>query len=285
MSESHSVDALLSQVESKQSEKIDAPVAIDPKPEAKASPEPEATTSGDEYSDDDAPAADEGKSSDDSTPQDEYGNSVAQPKMYTEEEVNRMMRERFSRSNFSKDQQQQAQQAQKDGFQFDENSDQSWDQQLEKFVERTVTNLSKKQQEAQWQQQEAVKQQVFEDKFTTGMSKYGDFKEVVGSKPITNAMLMAARDLENPAAFIYAASKQHPQEIERIAKLDNYQQMVEIGRLEERMRKAKAATKASKPIAPVKGDMPDSKNTGKVSIDDRIRQAEKREMNRRQSRR
>jgi len=114
------------------------------------------------------------------------------------------------------------------------------------------------------------------------MSKYQDFRDVVGSKPITNAMLMAIRNIENPAAFIYAASKQHPQEIERIAKLDHYDQMVEMGRLEERMKKARTATKAAKPVISPKGDTPNDRDNSRLSIDDKIRQAERREMKRRQ---
>jgi hypothetical protein len=283
MSEPKSVDALLNQVEDEKPVVAPKPVEEIKAPEPES--EPEDNTQDDDYNDEAEPQSEPEKAQE-SQDADEYGNPVAKPKLYTEEEVNRMMRERFSRSRIPQDQQQmqmqQAQQAHKDGFTFDENSNDSWEVQLEKFVERTVTNISKKQQEAEWQQREAMKQQEFEDKFTTGMSKYQDFRDVVGSKPITNAMLMAIRNIENPAAFIYAASKQHPQEIERIAKLDHYDQMVEMGRLEERMKKARTATKAAKPVISPKGDTPNDRDNSRLSIDDKIRQAERREMKRRQ---
>jgi hypothetical protein len=293
MSETRSVDQLLSKVESEKMdgappapvEKPVTPPKEDDKPIVDA--ESDGDDSADDYGDDNSEPAPQKAAEDDKAPddeKDEYGNPIAKPKMYSEEEVNRMMRERFSRSKMSQDQQQQVQQAQKDGFKFDENSDESWEIQLEKFVERTVNNISKKQQEAEWQQKENIKQQEFEDKFTTGMNKYHDFKDVVGRNPITNAMLMATRNIDNPAAFIYAASKQHPQELERISKLDQYDQMVEIGRLEERMRKAKIATKAAKPITPPKGDMPNAKDNTRLSIDDKLRQAERKEMKRRERR-
>ncbi len=295
MSETRSVDALLTKVESEKvhgdPKPIEQPVKVEHKevaPNIDTDGDETGDVSADDYGDDDAaPVVTDKKEVAEAPPEDEkdeYGNPIAKPKMYSEEEVNRMMRERFSRSKMSQDQQQQVQQAQKDGFKFDENSEQSWEQQLEVFVERTVNNISAKKQEQQWKQQEDEKQQQFEEKFTTGMNKYQDFKDVVGARPITNAMLIAARNIDNPAAFIYAASKQHPQEIDRISKLDHYDQMVEIGKLEERMRKAKSATKATRPVVPPKGDMPNAKDNSRLSIDDKLRQAERRELKRRQGR-
>ena len=62
-------------------------------------------------------------------------------------------------------------------------------------------------------------------------------------------MTVATRSLKDPAAFIYAAAKRNPEELARIANLsDPYAQMVEIGRLEERMRKNKSTTSAPKPL-------------------------------------
>jgi hypothetical protein len=110
----------------------------------------------------------------------------------------------------------------------------------------------------------------FEDKFSSGMSKYNDFQQVVAGKPITDAMLMATRNFENPAAFIYAATKLHLEELNRISKEDHYTQAVEIGRLHERMLKErKAVSKAPIPIDSPKGDIGQKLNTT-PSIESRI---------------
>ncbi len=87
------------------------------------------------------------------------------------------------------------------------------------------------------------------------MDRFTDFREVVGSQPIDDAMTLALRGMGDPSAFIYAASKRHPQEIERIAKLpDPYARMVEMGKLEERMRRNKPSTKAPRPLGRTKED-------------------------------
>jgi hypothetical protein len=102
-----------------------------------------------------------------------------------------------------------------------------------------------------------MKQMEFEDKFNSGMSKYSDFHQVVSGKPITDSMLMAIRTFDNPAGFIYAASKIHSQEIDRIARIeDPYVQASEIGRLHEKMvKERKTVSKAPHPIESPKGDI------------------------------
>jgi len=210
-----------------------------------------------------------------SSPIDEYGNPVEKPKVYTEEEVNRMMRERFSRGKYSEQPQhvqQQIKQEAKD-FQPDPNSEESWETQLEGFVERTLEKRQAKVADQQWRENEARKQADFEAKFTTGMQKYSDFHKVVEGKPITNDMLLATRTLDNPAAFIYGASKLHPQELDRIARLDDpFVRAAEVGRLHERMvKERKASISNSKPLAPPKGDLP-NKAINQPSLEDRISQ-------------
>lgn len=204
---------------------------------------------------------------------DEYGNPVEKPRVYTEEEVNKMMRDRFSRGKHSEQPQHVQQQIQKEAkdFQPDPNSEESWETQLEAFVERTIEKRQAKQSEAQWRQQEAAKQADFESKFTTGMNKYQDFHKVVEGKPITNDMLMATRSLDNPAAFVYGASKLHPQELTRISQIaDPYAQAAEVGRLHERMvKESKGASKAPVPLTPPKGDLP-NKAVNKPSLESRI---------------
>lgn len=202
-------------------------------------------------------------SSDDSSTDetDDYGNPVSKGKLYTEEQVQKMIRDRLARgrmANQSLEQSQQVQEAARD-FKADPESSESWETQLEGFIEKTLTKISTKQSEAEWKQKEEASQAEFEDKFTTGMTRYNDFRDVVSNKPITNSMMLATRSMQDPAAFIYAACKQHPAEVERIAKIqDPVTQIAEIGRLEERMKKAKTITKAPAPAKKVTGDMSDA---------------------------
>lgn len=209
------------------------------------------------------------------SPIDEYGNPIEKSKMYSEEEVNRMMRERFSRGKYAEQAPQVQQQIQKDaqGFQPDPASDESWETQLEAFIERTVDKRQAKLSEQQWRAQEAAKHAEFEDKFTIGMSKYHDFHKVVSGQPITNDMLLATRSLENPAAFVYGASKLHPKELDRISRMqDPYMQAAEVGRLHERMVKERRSQSAApKPLDAPKGSLP-NKAANQPSIDERIHQ-------------
>lgn len=209
------------------------------------------------------------------SPIDEYGNPVEKQKTYTEEEVNRMMRERFSRGKYAEQPQHVQQQIKQDaqGFQPDPNSEESWETQLEAFVDRTIEKRQKKEADKQWREQAAQRQAEFEAKFETGRDKYPDFYKVVQGKPITPGILLATQALDNPAAFVYGASKLHPQELDRIARItDPYIQAAEVGRLHERMvKERKAAVSNSKPLAPPKGDLP-NKAVNQPSLEDRITQ-------------
>ena len=188
--------------------------------------------------------------------------------MYTEAEhkelLNKAIRERFDRFQRNNPdlapvvtQQQVQQQAQSKGFEFDPDSDQSLPQQLESFIERTVSNMTSKRDQEARQIKEQEIQAEFEEKFSSGMSKFRDFRDVMTSLPfeITNPMTLATRSMENPAAFLYAAAKRNPQDLERISKMrDPYAQMTEMGKLEERMRKNKPTTKAPRPLGRTQED-------------------------------
>ena len=204
---------------------------------------------------------------------DEYGNPVEKPRMYTEEELQQRIRDRLSRGrNAEQPTPQQTQQAAKE-FAPDPNSEESWETQLEAFVEKTIEKKQKKAAQEQWQHQEKQKQADFETKFNAGMSKYQDFSQVVAGKSITNGIMLAARALDNPAAFIYGASKLHPQELDRIARIDDpYAQAAEVGRLHERMVKARNTnSKAAKPLDTPKADIP-TKAVNRPNIDNLIEQ-------------
>jgi hypothetical protein len=214
------------------------------------------------------------------SPIDEYGNPVEKAKTYTEEEVQRMMRERLARARQPESQQPlqpQTQQAtQPEG-------EDNWETQLKGFVKQTFKEISREEQESQWRSQEAARQADFEARFSTGMNKYQDFQQVVAGKPITDAMLRGTMGLDNPAAFVYGASKLHPQELSRISQLsDPVLQAAEIGRLHERMVKTRAgATAAPRPLEPAKGDVTPRPVNERPNIDTLILQHAKQKQARR----
>jgi len=261
-----SADDLIVQEESKKLG-LEVPVAVEPEkaieapvpddPVVEVTEEPQAETESEEL-----PLAAESE--------DAYGNKVTPPKMYSEEEVQRMIRERLARGRQTPEQQTEVQEAVKD-FEADPESGENWETQLSQFIEKTVEKVEQKKQQKVWQERELASQAEFEDKFTTGMSKYGDFNNVVAGKPITASMMMATRSMEDPAAFIYAACKQQPAEVERIAKIaDPYAQIAEMGRLEERMKKSRVLSSAPKPAKRISGDT--TSESPKHSIDQLIAQ-------------
>jgi hypothetical protein len=196
--------------------------------------------------------------------QDDYGNEVAPPRVFTEDEVNERInaavRERFSRlerNQQGSQQQQQVQQQTQKGFEYNSESPESWQQQLESFVEQTYYKINQKQ---AYQSQQAQEQRAYEEhgeKFRQGASKFADFERVVASQPITDAMTLATRAMKDPAAFLYAAAKRAPQELERISRIgDQYVQIAEMAKLEERMKQSKPTSKAPRPVSRTRDDVP-----------------------------
>ncbi len=184
---------------------------------------------------------------------------------------------------------QQVQQAAKD-FEYDPEASGDWQHQLANFVKQTVNSMSREKEEVQSRQQEATIQAEFEGKFRNGMNKFDDFVEVMDSLPfqISNPMTLATRAMSDPAAFLYAAAKRNPQELERISRLrDPYAQMTEMGKLEERMRKNKPTTKAPRPLGRTNEDssMPVPKKNREPSIEDLIAKADTKKLARVKSRR
>lgn len=149
---------------------------------------------------------------------------------------------------------QQVQQAAKD-FEYDPEAQGDWREQLSQVIRHEFNSMTREQQESEIRKQEEVAQTEFREKFRVGMNKFDDFVSVVESQPIDDAMTIALRGMQDPAAFIYAAAKRHPQELERISKLrDPYARMVEMGKLEERMRRNKPTTKAPRPLGRAQED-------------------------------
>jgi len=182
----------------------------------------------------------------------------------------------------------EVQQAAKD-FEYNPEAQGDWQQQLAQFVKQTVHSMTREQEEAQVRQQEQQAHQEFETKFREGMNKFDDFKDVISglSFEISNPMTIATRAMSDPAAFLYAAAKRQPQELERISKIrDPYVQMTEMGKLEERMRRNKPTTKAPRPLSRSNDDgaMPEPKKNKEPSIEELIAKADAKKLQRMKSR-
>lgn len=187
---------------------------------------------------------------------DEYGNEKEPENEVIRERLARQARKHQSEIDQLRNQlaqqgaSQQVQQAAKD-FEYNPEEGGDWQQQLASFVKQTVNSMTREHDETKSRQAEAKIQSEFESKFRDGMNKFDDFTEVVSNLPfeISNPMTLATRGMDNPAAFLYAAAKRNPQELERISKIrDPYAQMTEMGKLEERMRRNKPTTKAPRPL-------------------------------------
>ncbi len=192
---------------------------------------------------------------------DDYGNEKPAARTYTEDEVNEMFRKRYKRGaqqpEHQQYQQQPQQQQSQQQFEYNPDSGDNWQQQLEQFVEQTIDKRTQRQVSNQHQQQEMEAAAQFRDKFERGMDKFSDFYDVVSAQPVDEAMTLALRAVNDPASFIYAASKRHPQELQRISQLrDPYAKIAEMGKLEERMKKAANATKAPRPVGRSAEDAP-----------------------------
>lgn len=185
---------------------------------------------------------------------DEYGNEKAAARMYSEEEVNerinKAIRQRLSRGGNESPPHPQQPHA------LPENQNEAdWRTELEQFIESSVSKMEQQKIQRIQEQKENEIESRFREKLVQGMNGFKDFEETVDPQPITPAMRYALRTLEDPAAFIYAASKQKPEELKRISGLaDPFAQAREIGRLEESLRKGKETTKAPRPLTRVKED-------------------------------
>ncbi len=217
---------------------------------------------------------------------DDYGNEEEQVSDVIRDRLARQARKHEAEINALRAQlsaqgaSREVQQAAKD-FEYDPESSGDWQQQLASFVKQTVNNMSREESQARQQQEEERAQIEFRDKFSSGMEKFNDFVEVVDSQPLDHAMTMALRGMSDPAAFIYAAAKRNPQELERISKLrDPYARMVEMGKLEERMRKNKPTTNAPRPLGRTVEDSTgrETKKKTEPTIEDLIARADAKKM-------
>lgn len=217
--------------------------------------------------------------------EDEYGNPKPKPKLYSEEEVNerinRAVRDRLSRGKeATRTDEPRTDRTERADTRPNE-PDANWEEQLEGFIEKTVSKLTSRQQSEHVRQREAQTQAEFETKLQTGMGRFQDFYDVVSPQPISDAMTLATRGMNDPAAFLYAASKRMPDELTRISKIqDPYSQMVEMGKLEERMKVTRPTTAAPRPLNKHQDDgqpfVPKEKR--ELTIEELIAQSQAREL-------
>lgn len=180
---------------------------------------------------------------------DEYGNSREKPKLYTEEEVNERINKTIRERLRNRPAEPQPETPPK-ATNMDGTANEDWQEQLEGFIEQTLTKRTQREQMTQAQQREAQAYEEFHGKFQQGMGRFNDFHDVVKPTDFDDPMAQALRGVKDPAAFAYAASKRHPEELARIRSIsDPYAKMVEIGKLEERMKKNAVATRAPKPVS------------------------------------
>lgn len=240
--EKPTVDKILEEDKAKETPKVEAKEEKQPETEAKESKEVK------------------------SEPTDEYGNPIEKPKLYTNDDVQRMIRERLQRAKLDAVEPAPVKEVKP------QEGDETWQAELETFIDSHIEKKTRIQQQRDWQKAEIARQAEFEAKFQSGMEKYTDFQEVVANKNISDSMVLATRSLSDPAAFLYSAAKHHPQEIDRISKMnDPYAQAAEIGRLHERMVKAQnKITKAPTVLSTTTSDMPPATEKKKPSIDERI---------------
>ena len=222
--------------------------------------------------------SDSSDNSEEETTVDDYGQKAnKKEKLYTQAEVEQMMRDRNKRGEFAKKEDSNYEEPRNEHHNDDDSE--GWEHQFETLVEKTLTKREQKIQQAQWKHKTQQEQAEFEIKFNTGAAKYSDFESVVVGKPLTPQMVIATKAMKDPAAFIYAAAKTQAHELDRISKIaDPLVQAVEIGKLEERMRKGRSTnTAAPKPMDGVKGDVAHDKVKPR-NVDDILREEAAKQM-------
>jgi hypothetical protein len=173
-------------------------------------------------------------------------------------------------------------------FEYNPEASGDWQQQLASFVKQTVSSMGREESESKQRYHEQQLQHEFESKFRAGIEKFHDFPDVIGALPfeISNPMTLATRAMSDPAAFLYAAAKRQPAELERISKMrDPYAQMTEMGKLEERMRKNKPTTQAPRPLGRSVEDSqsPESKSKKEPTIEELIARSDAKKLARRKA--
>lgn len=216
------------------------------------------------------------ESQDDSKKVDEYGNEYTERKEISIEEHKKILEDYKRASNERMNQEirrrleknknsQQYDNAPQDDYQQTTDSQSSGsenidlDAELDKFLdeafERRLTTREKEKQQELQRQKATEEMSKFQKKFDSGVERYDDFVETLDGASVKPSMLVASKNMKDPAAFWYHAAKNRSEDLSRIASLENpVDQAVELGRLEADMRKGRSVTQAGKPPTQVSGD-------------------------------
>lgn len=221
---------------------------------------------------------------------DDYGNPRATSKTYTEDEVSEIVRKRLARFERAQGMQQpaqpQAQQQYQNPYTTQQTAPPGDLSDVDAFLEERLTTIQMKYVQQQETAQRQIEERAFEEKFINGAQRFNDFREIVVAQKVTDHMAQALKGIEDPSAFIYAASKRAPEELARISQMkEPYAQIVAMGKLEEKLKRSPNITSAPKPIERARGDVYTEQNTRQMNGDELLVMDEKRRRAQAQQRR
>jgi len=147
-------------------------------------------------------------------------------------------------------------------------------------VAQAVTKAEARVKEAQVRQAAEAAEKDWTDRVAKAAEKYEDFEEVAfsDSLPVTDAMAVAMRELKAGPEIAYWLGK-HPAEARRIASMSAVAQVVEIGKIEDRIsedsKPKREVSKAPAPIQPIgKAKASDNELRDDLPMDEWVRRRE-----------
>ena len=138
----------------------------------------------------------------------------------------------------------------------------------EQKVEERFRALTEQQQKGQQRQRAAAIQSQYEQRVDDARAKYDDFDDVAFSDdvPITETMLNALMDSENGADVQYYLGR-NPEEAARITRLSPLNQVMALGKLEQKLSQPKPRKQTAAPPPPktLTGGGSPEKDPGKMT--------------------
>ena len=142
-----------------------------------------------------------------------------------------------------------------------------------RFEQKQAKQRETQQRETQTQQQQRSQAErahfVQQNLVAKGVAKYPDFNEAVLSDPdvpITEVMVASAARLANGADVIYHLAKNDPEELLRISRLPDVEQVWEIKDAASKLTASPAPTRTPAPIVPNAGKASVRKDTFELSV-------------------
>lgn len=123
-----------------------------------------------------------------------------------------------------------------------------WQREQEREAEARERQVREPQEHAQRSAEEFSRS--LQEKLSEGPEKYDDFEDVVfGDVPFTDPMVAAINESAQPADLAYYLGS-HADEVRRISKLPATRQVIELGKIEDRLSSAGKPTTVPAPITP-----------------------------------